>query len=208
MATFLDIGVFSYFSIIFLFLLVFTVTFAFLNFMKIWGKETQQGWNALIALSISVIAIMSRQAVGFISFVTPWFIVLFFVLFFILFAMRMMGGADGMDMKGVLGEAWPWILTLSIVIVLFGLGNALGQDTLKYTTPDAPDGAQIDAATDGSGEEISADGAGSATGAGSTATTDFQQNLYATLFHPKILGMFFLLIIATVTIAFMAQRTT
>jgi hypothetical protein len=40
---------------------------------------------------------------------------------------------------------------------------------------------------------------------GSTATSDFTQNLYNTIFHPKVLGMLFLMVIATVTIAFLAK---
>ena len=222
MATFLDISVFSYFSIVFLFLLIFTVAFAFLNYIKMFGSESKQGWNAIIALAIAAIALMSRSAIGFLSFITPWFVILFFVLFFIIFAVRMFGLGEK-DMVEVIKDAWPWVLTLSIIIVLFGLGNTLGQNTLQYTLPaaGASEGATgtADAGTGtgtGSADAGNSDGAtttdvgttSSSAAKASTATASFQQNLYATIFHPKVLGMFFLLIIATVTIAFLAQRTT
>ena len=213
MATFLDIGVFSYFSVVFIFLLVFTVVFALMNYIKIFGAESKQGWNAIIALCIAAIALMSRSAINFLSFVTPWFVLLFFVIFFIMFAIRMFG-LEEKDMKEIIKDStvYWFILVFVILIVLFGLGNTLGQSALPYTTPGATPTATTDtgtAATDSGTASTGTDTGTTSTAVGSpgsTATPSFQQNLYATIFNPKVLGMFFLLVIATVSVAILAQR--
>jgi hypothetical protein len=214
MASFLDMGVLGYFSAIFTFLLVFVVVFALLEYMKIFGAEAKP-WHAIIAVAIAALALMSKAAMSFLGFVTPWFLVLFFVIFFIMFAIRMFGVGEKEFKEGVVSEAWPWILVFSIIIVLFGLGNALGQSSLEaggggttVTSGSNDSGSSTDTVdTTTSSGDADASTSGVKVGQpGATATTSFSQNLYNTFFHPKVLGLFFLLVIATVTIAFMAQR--
>ena len=216
MATFLDIGLFSYFSVIFSFLLVFVVVFGLLEYIKIFGSENK-GWHAIIALSIAALTLMSGLALKFLTFVTPWFLMFFFVIFFIIFAVRMFGVGEK-DMIGVIKDSstWPWILVFSIIIVLFGLGNAIGQTALEQ----GPGQAVVQGSgTSGTGtidttgtNSDSAASAGTSTtttgtaaGTGSTATSSYSTNVYNTIFHPKVLGLIFMLLIATISIAFLAK---
>ncbi len=77
---------------------------------------------------------------------------------------------------------------IAIIIILLGLGFAVGQDLLSYT-----EGDSITDATN--------------VGSGSTATGSYQQNLAATLFNPKILGMILILAIASFTIRALSSPT-
>jgi len=159
---------------------------------------------------------------NFLSFTTPWFVMLFFVLFFLMFAARMFGVDEKAFAGPVIDQAWPWILVFGIIIVLFGLGHAVGQSALDTTQASNSTGTTVQATTVDQGTTTGVDNSGTTdtsgtvdqgtttttttTTAGSTNTGNFTQNLYNTIFNPKVLGLIFLLLIATVTIAFMAQR--
>ncbi len=78
------------------------------------------------------------------------------------------------------------IAAIAIIIMLFGLGSGLGQNLLGYTQEEAA--------------------AGEVTGLGedSTATASYKQNLVATIFNTRVLGMILILIIASLTIRAMS----
>ena len=88
MATFLDIGLMSYASKIFTFLLVFAIMFGLLKQKKVLGDKSA-GLQGLIAFVIAVMAILSPASSAFINFITPWFFILVLVAFLILMVMFM-----------------------------------------------------------------------------------------------------------------------
>lgn len=219
MATFLDVGLFQYFSIIFSFLLVWVVIFGLLEWMKVFGSENK-GWHSIIALCIAALTIMSDAALRFLTFVTPWFLVMFFVIFFILFAVRIFGLGEK-DIVEVIkdSQTYTWVIVFSIVIVLFGLGQAIGQTALEegpgagvadlgnrdIGTVDAGTGTAADSGTSDSGSDSGVPDLTNKVPSGSTATADYSKNVYNTIFNPKVLGMVFLLLIATLGIALLTK---
>ena len=76
-----------------------------------------------------------------------------------------------------------WVLiAVGILILVAGFGKVLGQTLLE-------EGAQAGTVVEG------ADG---------VATGGFQQNVYATLFHPKVLGLLIVFAIVVFTVALLS----
>ena len=79
-----------------------------------------------------------------------------------------------------------WIGVFSVVIIIASLSHVHGQRLL---------------------EERSAEGITIQTGEGSVASGEFQENVWNTLFHPKVLGLILMLLIASFTVRYMASST-
>lgn len=218
MATFLNAAFVGNFSVIFTFLLVYALTFGLMESAKHFGKvPSSRGLNAMIALAIAVIVTATPQAVAFINFLVPWFLIMALVIFFILFGMRMFAGdADFSNavMNPVKGGARNWIIIIGVVIVIFGLGNAFGQDTLDKTTGgQSIDDVQNQGDNTGlDGGDYTADDFIDDTGVGNSgvegsevATDDFDTNLANTLFNPKVLGLILIMLVGVFAIFFLSD---
>ena len=137
--------------------------------------------NAIIAAVCSFLVMFSQTAVQIINFMIPWFTValIFFILLILIFQVF---GAKDTDIFGALknktsGPAIIWtIIGVGIVIMLAAFGSVAGQ---KLTEAGFQQGTSINA-TSGSG----------------AGTSDFTQNLYATLFNPKVLGLMLIFAVA------------
>ncbi len=179
----LDVGFLSYFSPIFIFVLVFTMGYGVFQFTKMFGDN--KVLHALISFFIAVVFLFSTAATTVIMVIAPWFTVLFIFIIFILMAYKMFGATDS-QIKEVVSKASAvqyTILALGIIILLFGLGAGFGQELLE-----------------GAGDITDVRDAATEAGEGSTATSSFQQNLISTLFNEKILGMALIMAIAAFTI--------
>lgn len=184
----IELGFLAYFSPIFVFILVFVVVYAMMQFTKFMGEN--KILHSLIALFIAIIFLFSTAASTVILFIAPWFTVFFIFLIFMIMAYKLFGATDD-QIKTVISK-WHagqyFIATIAIIIMLFGLGAGLGQKLLTYTSEEATT------------EETTAIDTVGAIGEGSTATTSYSQNLAATIFNPKVLGMILILAIASLTI--------
>lgn len=182
----IDIGFLEYFSPIFVFVLVFVVVYAMFQFTKFMGEN--KVLHSLIAFFVAVIFLFSTAASDVVLFVAPWFTVFFIFLIFLIMAYKLFGATDD-QIKTVISK-WHagqyMVAAIGIIIMLFGLGSGLGQNLLGYTQEDAA--------------------AGEVTGLGedSTATASYKQNLVATIFNTRVLGMILILIIASLTIRAMS----
>ena len=191
MATFLDVSILSQFSGIFTFLLVFVIVYGMLEVFKIFG-DGRRGLHAIIALAIGMIVMFSTGVVSVIQTFMPWFTLLIIVIFFILFAVRMFGSTTG-DILGAFknnSSILTWILILTGVILLFSLGAGFGQQSLNQNSGPSANTTQT-----------TVDGKQLATG--STDTGNFNQNLYNTLYHPKVLGLILVMIIVILAMLFL-----
>jgi len=192
MATFLDIGVLNYFNVIFTLLLVFVIIYGFLSFIKPFGGNT--GLYALVAFAFAVLSITSPGALALITFITPWFFVVIFIGFFILFIL-MMFGLKQSDLKaGARSEFRIWPIIFAILILLFGLGHAFGQQTLNQgmgTTGIDTTGTDTSVTTD----HLTIGNNGVSGTADETATGDFGNNVLNTLVNPQVLGMIVVMLI-------------
>ncbi|MBI4896403.1 MAG: hypothetical protein HY832_02545 [Candidatus Aenigmarchaeota archaeon] len=185
----LDVGFLSYFSPVFIWILIFTLTYAMMQFTKFLGEN--KIIHAGVGLIIATVFLFSTSAASVVMFIAPWFTVLFIFAVFLLMAYKLFGATDDQIKSALANQSsiQYTILALGIIILLFGLGAGFGQNLLGYTS----DSTSVSAAIEG-GQALNE------AGTGSTATSSFQQNLVATLFNPKVLGMLLILIIGAFTI--------
>jgi len=137
MATFLDVGLLSLVTPIFVFLFIFVVIYAILLKTKILGEN-----NALIvtaALSVAVIAMFAGSSVpNFILNTVPWIVALFIGLLFLIFIYLFLGGGTEKEIMEGMGLKWV-VFVIFIVIIFIGMVQVLTISPLQggNTTDDA-----------------------------------------------------------------------
>ncbi len=186
----MDVALLSNFSLVFTFLLVFAIIFALLEFLKIFGEN--KPIHAIIALSAGLLTLFSKSVVQVVNNVVPWFMVLLIIAVFGIVGYRLFAGPD-VNMGEMLKESVAlrtWIIVVVAVVFIIALSMVFGQNIGPYlrgqknaTTGEVIDGEITD-----------------------TATGSFAENLTATLFHPKVVGMVFILLIALFSILFLAGK--
>jgi len=154
--------------------------------------EGKQGLNGLVALSVAVLVLASKFAMQFVNFVVPWFLILAVVVFLIIFIFRIFGiGPESIQAAGK--QATFWVITLAIIILLFGFGSVFGQTTLEGGTgSNSTTDSNVDDGDDGD--------------AGPTDTGSYTKNLYNTLFHPKVLGLLLMFFIGVIALVFLTGK--
>ncbi len=192
MATFIDMTLLGNFSIIFTFLLVFAIVFALLEFLKIFGEN--KGIHAIIALCAAMLMLFSKSAVQVVNLTVPWFMIFLIIAVFGLVGYKLFVGpeADLSILHQTTGLRTFVIVIVSIVFIV-ALGIVFGQNIGPYLRERANATATADVEL-AEGEVAS------------TATGSFTENLTATLFHPKIVGMLVILLIALFAILFLSFK--
>ena len=171
MATILDVNLLQSFDFVFVILLVWTASFAILHKTEILGGDKSKAINAVVAAAVALLFLLSRTAIDVVNFMIPWFAVAIIFLF-LMILIFMMFGADASSIKGVItgegGESLRWVIIgIGLIIIIAAFGNVLGQKFLVEGSPAISD------VNETSG----------------VAGSDFEQNVQATLFHPKIIGL-------------------
>lgn len=175
MTTALDLGLFEYFGVIFPFLFAVILVYAILEYTKIIGNN--KAINSMIGLIAGMMLIMSDNALLLIKFITPWFVLLFIFLFLMLTIYAMFGAKEKDFQAALLGEdktVLYWIIALSVLILVLGLGTVYGETLSPYT------------------------------GGADTTTDNFEANAWSAFFHPKVVGLIFLSLVAVFTIKLLA----
>ena len=182
MATVLDLGLIQAFDVIFPVLLVFALVFAVLQKTKIIGESL--GINSIIAVAAAFMILLSDTIVQIINFMVPWFVVaiIFFILMLLIFQIFGAGEADLASAVKDKSVYWA-IIGVSIVILLAAFGHVLGQSFTELAFEE--------------GQNVTA-------GEGSVASSDFEGSVTATLFHPKVLGLVIIFIIAVFAVALLS----
>jgi len=192
MATFLDVGILGYFRVIFAMILIFVIMYGFLSWTKPFG-DGSNGLYALVSIAFAILGITSTGVLTLVTFMTPWFFIVIFVAFFILFILMIFGLKQKDLTAGLSSELRTWVIIVTIVILLFGLGSAFGQKTLEGTTgTTSSDPSQVQGSI-GTGDNVT--GAPSA-----TASTDFGTNALNTLVNPQVLGMILIMLVGVFAI--------
>lgn len=183
MVTILESGLLEHFTIIFSLIFVIAIVYGIFQMGKIFGDN--KGLHALIALVVGLLVIMVPDITNLISVMIPWFVLLFIFILFLLVAYKIFGATDE-DIMSVLkvDNVVIWVIVIiAIVIVVASFSTVYGQKLLERpgvnATPTAQEG---------------------------TATGSFAQNVGATFFHPKVLGLIFVLAVAVFTIALLAMK--
>ena len=194
MATFLDISILSHFTTVFTFIFVFLVVFGLLEVFKLFESK---GTHAMIALCIGMLTLFSGGVVRVIQTFVPWFTILILILFFIFFLVRMFGIDTAYLASNFKENATytTWIIILTALIFLFSLGAGFGQENLDRigqgnttTTVSTTTTVTANSGSSGSG----------ATAGLPTDTGNFNQNLFNTLYHPKVLGLILMLLLVVI----------
>lgn len=177
MASFLDIGILDYFAPAFVFLFVFGVLFALLEKTHVFGDKT--GINSLVAFSISLLFLLTPDLVGIVKIITPWFTVLFIFILMIILLFLFVGVKES-EVAGAFSERGTvWIILMVAFVIFF---YALTQ---VY-------GAQIQTIYGGTGAE--------------GGETSVAQNVGQIIFHPRVLGMVIILLIASQAVRFISSN--
>ena len=186
MATFLEVGLLQYFSIIFPAILVFVIVYAILNKTKILGENI--GIQAFVAIALAFLVLLSEDVISLINFISPWFVVFFIFLILILIVFKIMGASDE-NISNVItkDKTIQWTL---VVICLIIAGAALSSVYGQRLLPSSRVAANIT-------EEALVD----------TATVSFEQNVANVFFHPKVLGLMFIFLVAIFTIALLTKES-
>jgi len=191
MATMLDVGLLGYFLPIFVFFLVTIILWALLEKIGFFGNKFA---NLFIAVILGILFVLVPELTQVISLSTPWFVMLMIFLIFIVLVFMFMGvKADAIaSLFGGGSGAGNQVLIWAIIILSLGIfGYAFTQ---VY-------GEQIHAITAGGSGETTE---GTTIEDGTTTSGDLMTNVGQIIFTPKIMGMFFLLLMATFVVRFIS----
>lgn len=188
MATILDISILKNMSIVFTFLFVLFSTLAVLHFTKLFGDKVHEGVYIIIALSLAFLTLIFPPVTQIITSMAPWFVLLMVFIIFVLIGMKMFGIADSDIKDTVLKQAGiKWAIFIVILIILVvAWGGVSGQGLLQN-----------------SGQTLSNS---TAIGSTNTATGDFQSNVQAVFFHPKMLGVMFVILLAAAAVGMLGGK--
>lgn len=199
MATFPGLDLLQNFDSIFTFLFTFSLIYGVLEVTKPFGKD-KNNIHSMISFTLSVLMLFSGKATNVIAFMAPWFVISIVALFFILLTI-MMFGVDIETIKGVAtGKRYGkvisyWAISVVVIILLLALSLEFGQDVGPYLEEDDVQPGDTVVETQVGNRTVKA---------GQTNTESFESNLGAAIFHPKVLGLITMLVIASFTIRLLA----
>ena len=191
MVTFLDTGLISIFSDIFMFLIVYAVVWGVLTSTKFFGDMPVV--YAIISLVLAFFVLLSEPVKVFIVTVAPWLIALAVVFMMIVLCVSMF--SREVDWMKVLNNdvARTWIIILIFVVVIVGAAFSFGQAALDSGTPSQnPETGQV--------QTVVPQGPPSSTGTG-----NFEANFINTLFHPQVLGLMLIFGLGALIIFFLSK---
>ncbi len=184
MATILDVGIIQYFDVIFAMLLVFALVYAVL--LKTGALGESKAMIALVAVVFAFMVLLSRNIVEMIKFMIPWFAIAIVFIVLVLLIFQIFGAGDK-DIMGALKKdttiGWA-IVGIALVIFIAAGANVYGQKLVEA----------------GSGTTVV-----NGTVSSNVASGNFELNIYATLFNPKVLGMLVLFAIAIFAVALLSS---
>ncbi|MDO8643044.1 MAG: hypothetical protein Q7R76_05715 [Candidatus Woesearchaeota archaeon] len=199
MVTLLDAGLLSTLAPILSLLFVMAVVFGVLSMTKLFGDN--KGIHILIAVILGLLVLLVPNVNNLIMTMMPWYTFLFIFIVFMLLIYKIFGATDA-DIVGVLrgDRTIGWLIVIICLIIAGGaMASVYGQQLLPLTTGPAVEGAQ------GTGTGTVYAG-GTTSGAASSATGTYSNNLAAAFFHPKILGFGLIMLIAVFAMAVMSME--
>lgn len=160
-----------------IFVFVFVFVLVYAVLLKTHLFGENKGLVALISFVVAFLFIVTRAASEFVEIVTPWFVVLIIVAMCFLLIFMFLGISPETIAKAIGNEGVAWAL---IIILLVLLGLAL----TKVIGPGIAAMTQEEGAEEG-----------------------FMTTVVGIIFHPKILGVFFILLIASFAIRAVSKAT-
>ncbi len=176
----IDLSILEGLSALFMIILVFVLIYALLQKTKVLGGNA--GLDAMVAIAMSMLMIISGTVMEIISNMTPILILILFMAVFLLMGTRFLNVSDDSIVKMLGGDnaAW-WFIVIGILVFLGAAGQVIAP--LISGNPDATT-TDVTIPTD----------------PGDVGTGDYNTDLRNTLFHPAFLGMIVLLLIGSFTV--------
>jgi len=125
----IDLSGLGTFIPVFGFLLVFVVTYALLGKTKILGEN--KFIHILISFAISIIFLVSANAINYVKTVVPWFAVFIVSLLLIALIVGLMGGEKTIESIFKPGFAW-FIVIVLIIVFLLSAAHVFSDALTKY----------------------------------------------------------------------------
>lgn len=190
MATPLDIGILQNVQIIFPFLLVLVFVFAALT--RIPPFKDKPALAALIAFILAIMSLFSRIVVKTINLMSPWFVLLILFAILVIIAYQSFGIEEKTILEVITGKEYGtdfayWMLALVLIIGLGSLFTVLAEERGGVPGPGETAGTKLVTSLNQTGGQRGA--------------------FWNTLFHPKVLGLALILLIALFTIQKLAGKT-
>jgi len=188
MATILDIGALQHFSGVFPFLLVLVLVYAILTRIEFFKEK--HGIAAIIAVILALLTATSRIATKTINIMSPW-LVLFLIFGIILLIVFMAFGVkEDTITKIITGKEWGstffiWILTIILIITIGSLISVINEEKSFVSLREGENTTTI------------------AEKGGLVGESGF----WKTIFHPKVLGMAVVLLVAYFTISKLSKES-
>lgn len=179
MATILDITALENFSLIFTFLFIFCAVFGVFVYSKFLGDN--KALSMLLAALIAIMTLFSSTAVTVIGKMAPWFVLFFIFILFVIMAFKIFGTTDTQIMDILKSDANEYIVWWIVAIALI-----IGLGSLASTVWSG--GAPVNSTS-----EI-----------GDTGSSAF----WGVLFHPKVLGLALILLVAMFAMKYIANTAT
>ncbi len=181
MATPLDIGLIAKFDILFPFLLIMVLVYAFLSRME-WFKE-KQAVAFLIAFLLAIMTLMSPIAIRTINMMAPWFILLMIFGIFLLIAYQALGVSQETITDVITKSHYSktivwWVIVVALIIGIGSLATVISQREGFVSKLGEP--------TD------------------DTVAPTEETGFWQTVVHPKVLGVALIFLIAMFTITKLA----
>ncbi len=193
MATLLDLGILSAVQVVFPFLLIFVFVWAALTRFFPPFKE-KPVWGITSAIVLAFMGILSPIVVKTINLMSPWFVLVMVFGMFAVLAYQAMGVKDDTIVKIITESEYSsdfalWMLGIILVIGLGSLLSVVAEQSGGVPGPGAPGdttGAKIVQAQSQLGGQSGA--------------------FWNTIFHPKVLGMALILLVASIAIGKLSQK--
>jgi len=117
MATFLDISGLEHFSKFFVFLFVWLVIYALLQYTKVFGEAKEnQAIGVILGLIVALFVLFSPIATGIIQYIAPWFAVIFVFIILAGIGLKMMG-ASSSDIGGTHIKTMIGVVIVIVLII-------------------------------------------------------------------------------------------
>ena len=197
MATVLDLGLVNYFSSIYPVLIVWAIIFALLQKTKVIGQS--MGINGIISVVIALMTLLSPTLVAIVNQMVPWFAMLIIFIVLVMLAFMTFGAKEADIASIIKNTTFLWIM-IGACLLIFGaaVANVMGQQLTEASFGDGT----VNSVNNGS---LPANAAGEIPATGSTATPNFQSNIFAIATHPKVLGMVILFAVMIFAIALLTK---
>ncbi|MDK2907973.1 MAG: hypothetical protein PWQ87_431 [Candidatus Woesearchaeota archaeon] len=175
MATLLDLELFSIFSPIFVFIIVFLFMYIILSMVP--PMKDKKSLSLVIAFLMAMIFSVYPGMSEFVYELTPGIVIFIIIISFVLITLSAVGLSQK-DLLGLFGEdnkgATWFFFIIALVIVGIAASAAFGEEMLSITDTSS-----------------------------NNASGEFQENIVETIFHPSVLGLIFFMLIAIFAMIFL-----